>query len=326
MPLSNSQYDEILRSYDARQLAHQRLLEARTKEAYERLPRLKEIDDAIASCSVAQAKRLFDGDNAALCTLHEQLAAYRSEKAALLKEHGFPADYFTPPYVCPDCQDTGYIGTKRCHCFTQAAIDLVYTQSNLKEILKTENFSTFSFTYYSDNDIHPVTGLSSRRTAQDAVAKCRTFIEHFGDTFSNLYFYGDTGIGKTFLSNCVAKELMDRGYSVIYFTAFQLFDILSKGVFQKDADAIAAHRNIFDCDLLIIDDLGTELTNSFTASQLFLCLNERILRKKPTIISTNLGMNRLAEIYSERVLSRISSHYTLINLFGADIRILKRGR
>ena len=119
---------------------------------------------------------------------------------------------------------------------------------------------------------------------------------------------------------------MDRGYSVIYFTAFQLFDILSKGVFQKDADAIAAHRNIFDCDLLIIDDLGTELTNSFTASQLFLCLNERILRKKPTIISTNLGMNRLAEIYSERVLSRISSHYTLINLFGADIRILKRGR
>ena len=99
MPLSNSQYDEILRSYDARQLAHQRLLEARTKEAYERLPRLKEIDDAIASCSVAQAKRLFDGDNAALSTLHGQLAAYRSEKAALLKEHGFPADYFTPPYA-----------------------------------------------------------------------------------------------------------------------------------------------------------------------------------------------------------------------------------
>ena len=326
MPLINSQYDEIRRSYDARQLRNQRILEARTKEAYEKLPRLKEIDDAIASCSIAQARRLLDGDPAALASLHEQLGVYRREKAALLKANGYPDDYFTPAYTCPDCKDTGYIGSKRCHCLEQAAIDLVYTQSNLREILKTENFGTFSFDYYSDNDVNPATGLSSRQTAQDAVAKCRDFIAHFGDTFSNLYFYGDTGIGKTFLSNCVAKELMDRGYSVIYFTAFQLFDILSKGVFQKDEDAIAAHQNIFNCDLLIIDDLGTELTNSFTTSQLFLCLNERILRKKSTIISTNLGMNQMADIYSERVLSRISSHYTLIKLFGADIRILKRHR
>ncbi len=326
MPLSNSQYDEIRRSYDARQLRNQRILEERTKEAYEKLPRLKEIDDAIASCSIAQARRLLDGDPAALAALHGQLDVYRMEKAALLKANGYPDDYFTPAYICPDCKDTGYIGTKRCHCLEQAAIDLVYTQSNLREILKTENFGTFSFDYYSDSDVNPATGLSSRQTAQDAVAKCRDFIAHFGDTFSNLYFYGDTGIGKTFLSNCVAKELMDRGYSVIYFTAFQLFDILSRGVFQKDEDSIAAHQNIFNCDLLIIDDLGTELTNSFTTSQLFLCLNERILRKRSTIISTNLGMNQMADIYSERVLSRISSHYTLIKLFGADIRILKRHR
>lgn len=326
MPLSNSQYDEILRTYDARQLHNQRVLEKRTKEIYQKLPRLKEIDDAIAACSVAQARRLLDGDTKALSALHSEIASYRSEKAALLEAHGYPADYFTPSYTCPDCKDTGYIGTKRCHCFEQAAIDLVYTQSNLKEILEKENFRTFSFDYYSDSDIHPATGLSSLATARDAVAKCHAFIDHFDSSFSNLYFYGDTGIGKTFLSNCVAKELMDRGYSVIYFTAFQLFDILSKGIFKKDEDAIKTHQNIFDCDLLIIDDLGTELTNSFTTSQLFLCLNERILRKKSTIISTNLGMNQLADIYSERVLSRISSNYTLIKLFGADIRILKRNR
>lgn len=326
MPLSNSQYDEILREYDARQLRNQHLLEARTKTAYEQIPRLKEIDDAIASCSVSQARRLLDGDEEALRSLRGQIAAYRQEKASLLQEHGFPANYFEPIYTCPDCKDTGYIGFKRCHCFSQAAINLVYTQSNLKEILQKENFDTFSFDYYSAKDVNPATGLSSLETAKDAVLKCHDFIDHFGDTFSNLYFYGDTGIGKTFLSNCVAKELMDQGYSVIYFTAFQLFDILSKGVFKKDADALAAHQNIFDCDLLIIDDLGTELTNSFTTSQLFLCLNERILRKKSTIISTNLGMNQLADIYSERVLSRISSNYTLIKLFGADIRILKRHR
>ena len=156
--------------------------------------------------------------------------------------------------------------------------------------------------------------------------KCRDFIAHFDDTFANLYFYGSTGTGKTFLSNCVAKELMDAGYSVIYFTAFQLFELLGKHVFQKDAEAASAYQNIFECDLLIIDDLGTELANAFSTSQLFLCLNERILRRKSTVISTNLGMNQLAELYSERVLSRISSSYTIIKLFGADIRILKRNR
>ncbi|MGN0349807.1 MAG: ATP-binding protein [Roseburia sp.] len=324
MPLTNSQYDEIVREYDARQLKNQHLLQAKTEDAYRRIPRLKEIDDAIASCSVAQAKRLLDGDQAALDDLRSQLLAYRAKKADLLATHGFPADYFTPVYTCADCKDTGFINGKRCHCFQQAAINLVYTQSNLKDILQKENFRTFSFAYYSDSVINPATGMSALMTAKDAVAKCHAFIDSFDDTFSNLYLYGDTGVGKTFLSNCVAKELMDGGYSVIYFTAFQLFDILSKGVFQKDADAIAAHQNIFNCDLLILDDLGTELTNSFTTSQLFLCLNERILRRKSTIISTNLGMNQLADLYSERVLSRISSSYTLIKLFGDDIRILKK--
>lgn len=326
MPLTNAQYDEIIRGYEARQLHNQHILDMRVQDAYQRLPRLKEIDDSIASCSVAQARRLLDGDEGALAILRTRIASYREEKAALLTAHGFPADYFAPVYSCPDCKDTGFIEGKRCHCFHQAAIDLVYTQSNIKEILKRENFSTFSLDYYSDKEINEATGLSSLATAKDAVAKCHDFIDSFEETFSNLYFYGDTGIGKTFLSNCVAKELMDHGHSVIYFTAFQLFDILSKGTFRKDGDAVAAHRNIFDCDLLIIDDLGTELSNSFTTSQLFLCLNERILRRKSTIISTNLGMNELADIYSERVLSRISSNYTLIKLFGSDIRILKRQR
>lgn len=326
MPLTNAQYDEIIRGYEARQLHNQHILDMRVQDTYQRLPRLREIDDSIASCSVAQARRLLDGDEDALATLRTRIASYREEKAALLAAHGFPADYFAPVYSCPDCKDTGFIEGKRCHCFHQAAIDLVYTQSNIKEILKRENFSTFSLEYYSDKEINETTGLSSLATAKDAVAKCHDFIDSFEETFSNLYFYGDTGIGKTFLSNCVAKELMDQGHSVIYFTAFQLFDILSKGTFRKDGDAVAAHRNIFDCDLLIIDDLGTELSNSFTTSQLFLCLNERILRRKSTIISTNLGMNELADIYSERVLSRISSNYTLIKLFGSDIRILKRQR
>lgn len=324
MPLSNSQYDAILREYDARQIKNQHELSRRIQLAYKEVPRLKEIDDAIASCSVAQARKLLDGDLTALASLKEQLAAYRLQKEKLLASLGYPADYFLPSYTCPACKDTGFIDGKRCHCFKQAAINLVYTQSNIQDILTVQNFKNFSFDYYSDEDVNPATGLSSLATAKDAVAKCMDFIKNFDNEFSNLYFYGDTGIGKTYLSNCVAKELLDSGHSVIYFTAFQLFDILSRRIFDKEEDAIEAHKNIFDCDLLIIDDLGTELANSFTTSQLFLCINERILREKSTIISTNLGMNQLADLYSERVLSRISSHYTLIKLFGADIRILKR--
>ena len=137
------------------------------------------------------------------------------------------------------------------------------------------------------------------------------FIDDFDHKPKNLLFYGKTGVGKTFLTNCVAKELLDHGYSVIYFTAFQLFDILSKGVFEKDSDAIATHQNIFDCDLLVIDDLGTELINSFTSSQLFLCVNERLIRQKSTIISTNLSVERIKESYSERTFSRILDSYTL---------------
>lgn len=326
MPLNNSQYDGLLREYGARQLRNQRLLDQRVQDAYRKVPRLKEIDDAIASCSVRQAAKLLDGDTAALSELKQQIAAYRREKETLMSASGFSPDYFEPSYTCKDCQDTGYIGQKRCHCFRQAAIDLVYTQSNLKDVLASENFDHFSFDYYSDREIDAATGMTSLEAAQSAYAKCREFIRLFGKTpaAGNLCFYGNTGIGKTFLSNCVAKELMDQGHSVIYFTAFQLFDILSKGVFDKDEEALCTHRNIFDCDLLIIDDLGTEFANSFTTSQLFLCINERILRNKSTIISTNLGLNQIADIYSERVLSRISSRYTLIKLFGADIRILKK--
>ena len=215
---------------------------------------------------------------------------------------------------------------RNCHCFKQQAIDLIYTQSNIKDILARENFSTLSLDYYSDSNVNPATGLTSLATAKAAVARCHEFVDQFDATFANLYFFGDTGIGKTFLSNCIAKELLDSGHSVIYFTAFQLFDILSKGVFAKDEEAIAANENIFTCDLLIIDDLGTELTNSFTTSQLFLCLNERILHRKSTIISTNLGLSQLTDLYSERILSRIMDNYVLIKLFGEDIRMQKRRR
>jgi DNA replication protein DnaC len=327
MPLSNSQYDEIMREYDRRQLQNRRTLDARRREVYAKVPRLQQLDSDVASGSVQRARLLLDGDPDALTQLHEELADKRAERGELLAHAGYPADYLEPVYTCPDCRDTGYCNGQKCHCFKQAIINTVYAQSNIRAILSKENFDTFSFDYYAADDVNSTTGLSSLATAQNAVRACHQFIDQFDNKPQNLFFYGKTGVGKTFLSNCVARELLDKGYSVIYFTAFQLFDILSKGVFEKDADAIAAHQNIFDCDLLVIDDLGTELSNAFTTSQLFLCVNERLLRGKSTIISTNLSLNQIVEVYSERTFSRICDAYTLINLFSkVDIRIQKRRR
>ncbi len=324
MALSNAQYDEIMRGYQSRQLQNRRLTSERMKEVFEQVPELKTINDTIASVSVEAARKKLDDDRISYNLLTKRIDDLKKEKAALIQSLGYPADYFEPIYTCKDCKDTGYINGEKCHCFKQEIINVVYCQSNIKNILARENFESFSYKYYSDEDINPSTKLSSLETAKKAVEKCKHFISDFENKPKNLIFFGDTGVGKTFLSNCVARELLESGYSVIYFTAFQLFDILSKGVFDRDADAIAAHQNIFDCDLLIIDDLGTELPNAFTSSQLFLCINERILRQKSTIISTNLNIDDMIDRYTERTVSRISSNYDLIMLFGEDIRIQKR--
>ena len=324
MPLTNTQYDALMRQYDQKQMRNHQIVARHREELYRAIPVLETLDEQVRSCSVASARRLLDGDVSASGQLKQRLADLHQERLALIREAGFPEDYLEPPYDCPDCRDTGFIDGRRCHCFTQAAIDLVYTQSNLADILERENFSNFSFSYYSDDAVNPATGQTSLEAARHAYDTAKDFVANFASRGGNLFLYGDTGTGKTFLSNCIAKALLDQCFSVIYFTAFQLFDIFEKNVFDRDRDVSEMHHHIFDCDLLIIDDLGTEFSNSFTTSQLFLCLNERLLRGKSTVISTNLSMKQIAEIYSERTFSRISSNYTLLKLFGDDIRIKKK--
>ena len=327
MALKNTQYDEIMREYHRRQQEDRRRQSEHIKTAWEKEPRLAKIDGEIASLSVTKARSLLSGESTDILDLKEQIAALGRRRKELLTGAGFPPDYLEMQYHCKDCQDTGYIGSEKCHCFRQAVIDLLYTQSNIKEILKEENFDTFSYEYYSDTLINPATRLSARASMEKLVAECQSFIRNFDQNFENFFFYGDTGVGKTFLSHCIARELIRSSHSVIYFSAFELFDLLGRATFQKadaEEDTLNMHTYIFDCDLLIIDDLGTELTNSFMASQLFLCINERLQRRKSTLISTNLGLNIFRDTYSERVFSRITSNYKMRKFFGDDIRILKK--
>lgn len=322
--LTNSQYDYFMRIYEQRQLDNETHLRSRFDEVYRSIPRLKTLDDTISELSVAQARKLLDGDETALTSLKNDLHLLFEEKKLLLKKAGYSEDYLELEYICPDCHDTGYIGDEKCHCFKKQIIDFLYTQSNVKEELKRENFNTFSTEYYSEDHIDALTGRSSYSAMQTALRACREFVQTFDTDFRNLFLYGDTGVGKTFLTHCVAKELLDTSHSVIYFTASQLFDIFAMKQFDKDSDAALDYEHIFDCDLLVIDDLGTEFSNSFTTSQLFVCLNERLLRKKSTIISTNLSLDDLNALYSERIFSRITSGYTVLRMTGDDIRIKKK--
>ena len=326
MQLKNFQYNKILREYDKRQLENRHELEERVKHIYSILPELKEIDDQIVSNSIQSAKLSLMGDDQSLNSLADRNLDLSMHKIEILTENGYPSNYLMPTYHCKDCKDTGYIENEKCYCFKQAIVDLLYSQSNIKGIMEQENFSTFRYDFYTDSYIEETTNLTPLANIKKVVSSCKEYIDTFDSTYSNLLLYGNAGVGKTFLANCIAKELLDRSHTVIYLTAFQLFDILEKNKFNKDQEKSEANEQfeyILDCDLLIIDDLGTELNNSFVTSQLYLCINERHLRKKSTIISTNLSWDNLNTNYSERIFSRLASNYRLLKIVGDDIRIKK---
>ena len=317
MALTNAQYDQILHQYEMKQLNSRRQVERKLAYVYEHIPGYRDLEDAVAAISVAQGKKLLAGDNDAMEDLRDALAELSGRKAQLLEDAGLPADYLTPVYECPDCKDTGYIDGQKCHCFKQSMISLLYEQCNIPEMLQTENFNNLSYEYYEGEDL---------ARFKNAVNTCRNFVKNFNSDYHNLFFYGTVGTGKSFLSGCVAKELIESGHSVIYFSATGLFDLLSKNSFDyKNREELReTYADLYQCDLLIIDDLGTELTNQFVTSQLFALLNERHMGKKATIISTNLSLEELRNRYSERIFSRITSHYEICKLSGQDIRMYKK--
>lgn len=319
LPLLNAQYDAIMRSYANRQAENRSKREVRLAKIHQQIPELASLEATLTSLHADKVRASIDGNQKALQQLKGQLESLSHTRKLLLEKHGYTLRDLELSYTCQDCRDTGYIGTEKCHCFRQAEIDLLYHQSHLKDVLERENFNTFSYIWYENED---------REIMKRHVIGAELFIESFDKEFQNLLLLGKVGTGKTFLSNCIAKALMDTGHSVVYLTAFQLFQLLSKTVFGESSDKAEAVRDtypyIFNCDLLIIDDLGTELPNSFTVSQFFLCMNERILRRKSTLISSNLDMEALESTYSDRILSRILSSYTIWQLPGSDIRIRKK--
>ena len=327
--LNNSLYQTIMRDYNRRQAEAKHAQDLRTREIFSKLPEYETLEQEIITLCAGEARsRVLKPEGAGETSrreLHDRISRLKSRQLKLLLDAGYPEDYLELHYTCPRCKDTGFYENDLCPCFRQAAARRFYDQTKIAPILEKENFGTFRIDYYSET-VDPRFGISPAENMRTIAARCQQYIKHFDTRFANLFIYGETGVGKSFLTHCIANELLKSSHSVLYLTAFELIEAFEKHTFgdNDDREDSLYEDTLFDsilnCDALIIDDLGTETVNNFTVSQLFLCLNHRQQSRKSTIISTNLPVEAIQDIYSERIFSRIISYYEIFLIIGEDIR------
>lgn len=317
--------DSLKEIYEQRRYDNSLLRQEHIRQAYKLCPELHETDRRIKQLTLALKRRqiLKQRDEQEAATL-TKLNRLKERKQQLLLTCHIPADYDQPVYTCPDCEDLGTVNGEACHCYRQLKADLLFSQSPIRRQMEKENFSTFQFSLFSDTIPEGHT-CSPKENIRKVRQSLEDFIRHF-PSGANLLFQGSTGVGKTFLTNCIAAELLHAGHTVAYLTAVQFFELLADHEFHREQTARAQERYqyIEHAELLIIDDLGTEMNNTFVETALFDCLNKRYMRELSTIISTNLEMRQLEHKYSKRISSRLMEHYHIFPLFGPDIRLQKR--
>ena len=293
------------------------------QEAYQQVPRLREIDMELRRTMAMAAQAVFvSGGDAreAMERVRMQNVSLQEERAKLAAEY-FEEGYLDDSPICDRCGGSGYIGSAMCECLTELC-----RQEQKKELTLLsggkENFSQFKLEYYSDLT-DPKYGASPRLIMERNFRTCRSYAMTFSQHSGNLLFVGGTGLGKTFLSACIAKTVADRGYSVIYETAGRLFSKLERAKFGSDEDARKEAEKYNQCDLLIIDDLGTEMPGQFVTAALYSLVNDRLLENKPMVISTNLNVDEMSRRYSPQIASRLHGGFNRLTFVGEDIRVLK---
>ncbi|MBO5348625.1 MAG: ATP-binding protein [Clostridia bacterium] len=309
--------------------------ENRKKELYENNPKFSEIDDQLSRLSISASKNLINSNNFEyLDNLRKEIEKLKKEKKELLLSITNDENYLLPVYDCKLCNDTGYItdnyNTKMCNCLKQQLFNIEYNKSNTFSI-ENHKFENFLSTFYSENvDKEKYNSDISPRDNIEIIKKISlNFIENFDNPDEkNLLFTGNTGLGKTFISGCIANELLKKGKNVLYQTAPVMLDTVINYRFGKADSSI--YNSLLDVDLLIIDDLGTECMNSMKFSELFNIINTRLLNQNnkitKTIISTNLNIQNLFKNYDERIVSRLIGNYNICRFFGDDIRLMKKMR
>ena len=330
--MSSEILSKLLLEYDQKKRKAELESENRKKMLYEKFPRLQEIETELNSFAINVAKNILSGSSS-LNDLTMKVSALNTEKQKIFIENNIPNNYLEPIYECSLCKDTGYIesdnsASSLCSCIKQKLLDISYNKSNISNLDK-ENFDTFRPEVFSDEisvEKYKM-NISPRQNILSIRKKCIDFVENFDDPDThNLLFTGNTGLGKTFMSNCIANELIKKGKNVLYQTAPVLLEsvIDTKMNKYKTSSQDDFYKNVLEADLLIIDDLGTECLNSMKLSELFTILNTRLLnlnnKVTKTIISTNLNINNIFKNYEERIGSRIAGYYDIYYFFGDDLR------
>lgn len=317
------------------QRARERLAQARADretenlrhltDAYRRIPRLKQIDLELRRSMAVAAQAVFaaGGDvRTAMEQAKQDNLALQLERRELIAAN-FEEGYLDDSPICESCGGTGYVGTAMCECLRELCRQEQKRELTFLNVGK-ESFEQFRLEYYPDR-IDPRQGVNIRTVMEKTFQTCRRYAMEFTEKSDNLLFSGGTGLGKTFLSACIARTVADRGYSVMYESASHLFSKLERAKFSGDEDARRDAEKYTACDLLIVDDLGTEMGGQFTTSALYTLINDRILDGKATIISTNLNSDDLEKRYSAAIASRLRGNYRRIAFMGEDIRLKKRG-
>lgn len=333
-------YRKIQQEYENNRNAALAEVEKKKKEIYEKEPKILEIDEKIKKAGVEISKSIiFIDDDVkrenAVKDLNSKISELKEEKSELLKKLNITDDFFTPNFKCKLCEDTGIIGTiegaKNCSCFRQKLIDYTYNQSQIYNIDK-ENFDTFDETIFSD--VVDEKAYNSQKSPRENILVIKKIAEKFVEDFDkkdtkNLLFTGGTGLGKTFLSNCIAKAVLDKGKTVLYQTSGRLMDMVMD--YRKgDSESFDAsqYEELFNVDLLILDDLGTENMTEARRSELFNILNTRLLnsskKRIKTLISTNKDLKELVNYYDQRIVSRILGSFEICRFFGNDLRLSAR--
>jgi len=318
---------DIMKEYDALRDKHRKELELRKSAVYIKIPRLLEIEEALVKLSIDITKAILSNrgnQQELLDILHKKQMDLKMERVEVLSENRYPRDYLDMRFQCKNCKDTGYIDSRKCACLAQREIEQLYKQSNMTSNFKKENFDMFRFDLYSNKAEEGE--VSAQENMKNIYRSCINYVKNFDTHTMNLFFIGKPGLGKTFLCNSIAKELLDAGRSVIYQSSPDLIDTIRKYTFNFDkVDENAPYlESLYNCDLLIIDDLGTELSTQFSNLAIYNILNRRLLNNKKMIISTNLNTDELMNMFDERIYSRILGNFSMYKFYGSDIRLKMR--
>lgn len=323
MSYNRDNYIQVKREFESKYMKAREDAQKRRDDLHARFSELRRIDDSLAETGM----RVFRETMAGKELLDERIAVIRRETEELqtirgewLVYHGYPADYTDVKYECEICHDTGSIGLSMCACMRRALTMAGYESSGLGNLIKTQSFETFDISFYKEDKKASI-------NIDKILSACRSYADEFTvGSRSNLFFRGNTGLGKTHLSTSIAKVIIERGYDVVYDTAQNIFADFESERFGHSYNNNGTEKctsRYFDCDLLIIDDLGAEMSNQFTISCLYNIINTRINYDRSTIINTNLTIDELRRRYSDRITSRLFGEFKPLEFMGSDIRAKK---